>query len=148
MTVAFEVETTEGINLEVVRQWAEALESGEYAQTGGTLSEAGKFCCLGVLCELAVANGVIPAPEVILNPDGDPTDGFSYQGSQAFLPRVVSEWAFGDSIPQEESHNPKLNFTNPDAEGGPEFYAAADLNDVFHLGFPKIAACIRDTFEL
>lgn len=38
---------------EVVKEkWVKALRSGEYKQTIGKLSKEGKYCCLGVLCDL------------------------------------------------------------------------------------------------
>ena len=33
-------------------EWLEALESGKYGQTRGTLKRSEGFCCLGVVCEL------------------------------------------------------------------------------------------------
>jgi hypothetical protein len=52
----------------IVRRWAHALRSGAYPQGERTLhtqdarSGADSWCCLGVLCDLAVSDGVIPAP--------------------------------------------------------------------------------------
>src|SRR2546428_66571 len=45
------------------QKWVDALLSGKYKQTEGVLcsvSDKGKlsFCCLGVACEVAIANGV------------------------------------------------------------------------------------------
>lgn len=34
-------------------EWLAALRSGEYKQGRGVLKEDGRFCCLGVLCDLA-----------------------------------------------------------------------------------------------
>lgn len=34
-----------------VARWIQALRSGEYPQTTGTLTRDGAFCCLGVYCE-------------------------------------------------------------------------------------------------
>lgn len=34
--------------------WLAALRSGEYEQGRGCLSDNGKFCCLGVACDIAV----------------------------------------------------------------------------------------------
>jgi hypothetical protein len=34
------------------KRWIKALRSGKYKQGSGRLQEDGKFCCLGVLCEL------------------------------------------------------------------------------------------------
>ena len=33
-------------------KWLEALRSGKYEQTQGTLRDGDAFCCLGVLCDL------------------------------------------------------------------------------------------------
>ncbi len=43
----------------VAKMWLKALKSGEYKQTNGRLQENGRYCCLGVLTDLAVKNGVI-----------------------------------------------------------------------------------------
>lgn len=37
---------------EMAQNWCEALRSGKYEQTNGTLTACGKFCCLGVLDDL------------------------------------------------------------------------------------------------
>lgn len=45
---------------EIADKWIAALESGEYKQGQNVLrSDDGFYCCLGVLCELAVKEGVI-----------------------------------------------------------------------------------------
>ena len=57
-------------------KWLAALESGKYKQTKGTLRQPkgdGKsygYCCLGVLCNLAVNDGV--GEWTKLTPDGKP----------------------------------------------------------------------------
>lgn len=38
---------------ELIEKWIEALRSGEYKQTVGKLVRNNKYCCLGVLCEIA-----------------------------------------------------------------------------------------------
>lgn len=38
--------------------WVEALRSGKYQQGKNYLNSEGRYCCLGVLCELAVEAGV------------------------------------------------------------------------------------------
>ena len=35
------------------RKWIEALRSGKYRQTTGTLRDRDGFCCLGVLCDIS-----------------------------------------------------------------------------------------------
>ena len=50
------------MNKEVKQQWVAALRSGEYKQGKNALrrqyeGEDAEFCCLGVLCDLAVKAG-------------------------------------------------------------------------------------------
>jgi len=41
------------MNRKIKKQWIEALLSGEYKQTKSSLYNRGRYCCLGVLCEIA-----------------------------------------------------------------------------------------------
>jgi hypothetical protein len=60
----------EKMNPEWKEKWVEALESGEYEQGQGCLNGSGKFCCLGVLCDLYDADKWGEQRE-----DGTPYDG-------------------------------------------------------------------------
>lgn len=51
-------------NQEVMREWVRQLRSGERTQGKDRLRTGDSFCCLGVLCEIAVEQGVIPPPTV------------------------------------------------------------------------------------
>ena len=89
---------------EVKAQWVAALRGGDYQQGTNTLrtrnydAETGewangpdRFCCLGVLCELAVKDGAIP-PGSATEADKD----YEY-GADAFtsvLPAEVVHWAY------------------------------------------------------
>lgn len=42
------------------KKWVSALRSGEFEQGKGQLRRHEGLCCLGVACELAVKDGVIP----------------------------------------------------------------------------------------
>lgn len=85
-----------GMNPEIKAQWLAALRSGEYKQGRHTLrvgtSEAqpDQYCCLGVLCDLAQRQGVIPEP---VYRDGDWIYGTHDEATWSVLPRSVSEWA-------------------------------------------------------
>lgn len=57
------------------KKWVKALKSGKYEQTVGQLKRDGKYCCLGVACELAKKDGVIN----------------HYAGSAEILPAVVQK---------------------------------------------------------
>ena len=90
---------------EVANLWIAALLSGDYEQAAGTLVEVdgisgdiNGYCCLGVLCDLAVKAGAkvdYGAPELI---DDGPGPGVHwsnarYDGADALLPTSVREWA-------------------------------------------------------
>jgi hypothetical protein len=67
-------------------KWVAALRSGEYEQGTGSLNNGGKFCCLGVLCDLAIEAGV--------QMDVGSYNGLvTYNGQQGVLPQVVMDWA-------------------------------------------------------
>lgn len=78
------------MNRKVITQWVGALRSGKYPQGRGSLRTMGdKFCCLGVLCELAAEARIIPQPRV-------QSLGTHYvYGENIFyyLPTEVSKWA-------------------------------------------------------
>lgn len=72
---------------DVAKEWVKALRSGDYAQGRGALRDvADKFCCLGVLCDLAVEAGIIDAPIV---------EGglYVYDRELAGVPAKVQEWS-------------------------------------------------------
>lgn len=70
----------------VIRKWIKALRSKKYKQGYGTLRRDGKFCCLGVLCDLhAQETG------------GEWRDDW-YHGSLTQLPSIVDKWAGFDSL--------------------------------------------------
>lgn len=79
---------------EIKQQWVDALRSGKYTQGRGRLrNQAGDFCCLGVLCDLAAEAGVgkweltdACAPSFEGGPDLDDV-------SEVKLPGFVKQWA-------------------------------------------------------
>lgn len=84
---------------EVKAQWLAALRSGEFKQGQRALRAERdgetRYCCLGVLCDLAVKNGVIPEPVQV--------DQFGYrrysygvhlaEAATTVLPSSVQKWA-------------------------------------------------------
>lgn len=80
------------MNQDIKRRWVAALRSGEYEQGKRWLNDNGKLCCLGVLCELAVQDGVITKHTMR---DGIGVYGI---GATAVPPVAVEDWAgFGRS---------------------------------------------------
>lgn len=82
-----------------------------------------EYCCLGVLCELAVEQGIISPPEIM------PDRQASYVGSRADLPLEVAKWA------QLSLRNPKIKLGRADA-------SLAGVNDA-HMPFFQIANLIE-----
>lgn len=81
------------MNEAIKARWVEALRSGKFEQGRFKLSADGKFCCLGVLCELAVEDGVIEKEETV--PIGGSADQriAVYAGFDTALPWQVVKWA-------------------------------------------------------
>lgn len=69
------------MNKRIKKLWIRALRSGKYNQTTGRLKrgtdDLAAYCCLGVLCEIAVSKGVIQV----------------YDATFGTLPTAVTEWA-------------------------------------------------------
>ena len=68
------------------KKWVKALRSGKFKQTKRTLGiPDGKFCCLGVACELAIKDGVrlkkVKKPLF-----------FTYDSRDDYLPARVKNW--------------------------------------------------------
>lgn len=115
--------------------WVEALRSGDYKQgngwlnrTGATVDEEGEpvreYCCLGVLCEVAMKEGLRLDVDV-----KDGGDARSYDGHPAFPPPAVWGWAGADNeLIGEET-------------------LFARWNDVKGETFPDIAAKLAEMIE-
>ena len=116
------------MNTEIQEQWVAALRSGDYQQGKGTLRSADdEFCCLGVLCDLAVKAGVeinVHAPD-----EYEIGNSYHYGNSESYLPVAVLEWAGIDSndpiIGPTRSYQGQTAATYND--GGKTFAEIADL---------------------
>ena len=113
--------------------WTNALESGEYIQGAGQLCIDGKYCCLGVLCDLAVKAGVInPGTDVTLS-DGIAKQ-YGLKAETGFLPDEVKDWA------GIEYSDP---YVAPDGKSGHTNQTFSMLNDS-HVPFTEIAKKIKE----
>jgi hypothetical protein len=114
----------------VRKLWVEALESGEYRQETGQLakhyspSKGGtSYCCLGVLCELAVKHGIIPAPS-------KEAGVYVYADNHLLVPDEVKDWV-------------GLSDTSGTYNDNYSTYTLANMNDVDMDSFAEIAEFIR-----
>lgn len=117
------------MNLIVKEMWIEALESGEYKQGMGCLNSGDKFCCLGVLCELAYKEGVVQKHAV---------EGYEetfYDNADDVLPFSVKEWAgLSETNPEVEIEDESGDLMNE---------TLIELNDSHELTFKQIAEIIK-----
>jgi len=67
------------------KAWIAALRSGKYKQGTGALCDDGRFCCLGVACDLAVKAGV----DLSIGKRGSNT---TFDEKFGMLPRKVQCW--------------------------------------------------------
>jgi len=72
----------------IKKEWAKRLRSEDYEQGQGYLQAQGKFCCLGVLCDIAADAGIV-APEA----GHGFIEHFKYDGADNVLPVSVENWA-------------------------------------------------------
>ena len=116
------------MNREVKAEWVEALRSGQYRQGANYLrknnGQEDEFCCLGVLCEIAVEHGAISEPL------RKASRIYSYAlGEMQVLPQSVVEWA---GLPDD---NPTIGRSGVRLTG---------LNDSGLYTFAEIAALIEE----
>lgn len=116
------------MNEDVKNEWVDALLYGGYEQGTNILRASNdKFCCLGVLCDLAVRHGVLPQPM---------HNGFywSYgEGESGVLPVAVQVWAGLDHW------DPPITFTKDN-----ETYKTLSAANDYGLTFDEIADIIKN----
>jgi hypothetical protein len=130
----------------IKRDWITALRSGDYEQGTGQLAfqqldGAVKYCCLGVLCDLAVKAGVLPEPTIQAGafgwPDGlSPVTGLDIL-NQGTLPLAVQEWA------GVADNNPWIGHGDLFTDGEQVRIRAATANDSLGWDFDQIADAVE-----
>lgn len=139
------------MNKEIQTLWTAALRSGDYRQGVGVLkTRDGDFCCLGVLCDLAVKAGVIESPEEIHADDDSYVTGYRYESETGVLPESVMEWA---GIPYSEGTYSLSDEEMTERYGNgwqnTDYYRKTSLinaNDSYGKSFDQIADLIEKHF--
>ena len=109
---------------EIKKKWLKALTGGEYEQAKGRLRRGDAFCCLGVLCDLYVKEGMGRWKREILHSD-------------YILPGDVVTWA------GLQDCDPDLKELLPSKKNaGEEAGTLAGMNDEGY-SFKEIAKVIR-----
>jgi len=136
---------------DIKEKWLNALRSGEYLQGKDSLQPApNSFCCLGVLCDIAIKEKAIDNAQWI---EADEGNGLKFASGmlsnepdfyrQSYeteedgeLPANVRRWA------ELESCNPQVLVTINE-EGHQKPLSLAELNDTWNYDFKKIADLIE-----
>jgi len=120
------------MNSDIKTRWLKALRSGDFKQGTAQLKRTDdSYCCLGVLCNIAVSEGV--CEEKIIHDDGRTFISFGKGNStsETILPLVVMEWAgIEDSDPAVNIVVDGLKYRTTLAElndAGESFDSIADL---------------------
>lgn len=122
---------------DVKTKWLDALRSGEYKQGKNVLHDEATdtFCCLGVLCDLAVKEGVVTSEHY--EHVNRMVTSYDAEGAFTVLPIKVAEWAgLEDSDDMRRAVNPKV-YVSSEPDG-----SVAYLNDLGYT-FEQIADLIE-----
>lgn len=154
------------MNPEIKAKWINALRSGDYAQARSALARldnrAGteSYCCLGVVCEIGVADGVLVSQNASMTRQYTTTDDADWaRYESAVLPSGALPWlGLDDQNPEfrigssedmealtdsfEGSINPSTAFHKKD---GYWWSSLASLNDA-GATFNDIATVIEERF--
>lgn len=143
------------MNPDIKAQWVAALRSGDYRQGREQLHtydeeiKIERYCCLGVLCDLAIKAGVVESK--LLFADGrakkfGPVGGADYEFESGELPEIVSKWA-GLSVtydPYDIGEDAEVDYySNPSVTDGPGRISLAEANDEKAYDFRRIADLIE-----
>jgi hypothetical protein len=123
---------------EIKVRWREALESQKYPQSNGRLKSVRGFCCLGVLGDLAVEDGVASWNEndlVVKNTN---------EVERAAFPLSLLEWAFGTVSCQTGFEAPGT--TNFPYEAGVNARTCLTAQNDSGFTFPEISKLIEEHF--
>ena len=122
---------------EIAKLWVDALRSRKYTQAKHVLhNDDNGFCCLGVLCDLAIKTGAVSISPVIEeeNYDGEVVhyDSYHYDGESEELPSVVQEWAgiktgLGTYRREDKEFSEKEETLAQDNDRGMTFDEIADI---------------------
>ena len=108
---------------ESVSLWLDALRSGRYIQVTAALNTDGRYCCLGVACELYQQHvgGLVITQHL---------NRTLYNGEGELLPPIVQAW-LGLRNPSGQHYSGQLTEDNDD---GKSFLEIADIIEARPVG--------------
>ena len=114
------------MNPEIKTKWLAALRGGEYRQGDNVLmkqygeDDKPAYCCLGVLCDIAVKEGLDIGVEPYPSGNDNNIQITEFDGAHEVLPHSVKTWAGLDDT------NPEVTIYT---DGEEETSSLAELND-------------------
>jgi hypothetical protein len=130
------------VNRDNVKLWVDALRSGLYEQGRGRLSDGTKYCCLGVACEVAIANGVA-VDRLMMDDNGRVC--VTYDGDSHSLPQSVAKWLGTDRCCPEASEA-DCDWLDQTVRVGNSAMTVVALNDGHEWTFDQIADAVEETY--
>lgn len=124
-----------GMNQDRLKLWLDALRSGEYKQSTRYLGTGDGYCCLGVLCEVAIKSGAPVKREQTAH-----GGVIRYDGLPAYPPTSVMIWL-------EHPTGEEVRVSHKTATGSlANEVAVAELNDSWRWNFNEIADALEATY--
>ena len=84
----------------IMEKWVRALRSGKYKHGRCQLNSGNAYCCLGVLCEMFIAEGGTLNVRCLHRREDEVTE---YNGETAYPPDAVLRWASIRSVSGQAS---------------------------------------------
>lgn len=135
-----------------IQLWIDALESGRFLQGNGFLALRDaegrmRFCCLGVACEVAIANGVEISRRELQLSEGDTEPPHHRKRQVACRPVVQQMGWLGVEDAEVQLVPPKYSSAS---EGRRVTIStpvdAVQANDYYKMSFGEIAALIHAAY--
>lgn len=116
--------------------WVEALRSGNYPQTRGSLKDKNGFCCLGVACNVYLGTVALTTDDKWIADEKGAWFFSHIEGrNNGVLPDVVKNWL-------GLRHN-NGRFIDPDNDGYSPATSLINKNDMWGANFATIADIIE-----
>jgi hypothetical protein len=138
------------MDAEIKSRWITALRSGDYEQTHRRLADRDGYCCLGVLCEIAVQDQVVFSST---GPSGIKVYTSKLNSldiEEAIPPTAVKDWAgLPDQNPIflfQADRLPAGTYDSTYVTDGKVSVSLSALNDSFGFTFDMIADVIEENF--
>jgi len=124
-------------NKERIQKWVDALLSGKFSQGKNALrtKEGNKdlYCCLGVLCEVAIEDGVpLEIEDNLHNSELYPKGwNISYDAEYIFPPDLVYEWIEIERFPEDDDDNDFMEYARLNDNGRSFSYIAERIREKY-----------------